>query len=40
MQAHDLPALAGLRIDGARLWNSLMELARIAGDVHIERFRA
>ncbi|GJH15965.1 Zn-dependent hydrolase [Caballeronia novacaledonica] len=29
MQAHDLPALAGLRIDGARLWNSLMELARI-----------
>ncbi|MDR5784887.1 Zn-dependent hydrolase [Caballeronia sp. LZ065] len=29
MQAHDLPAHAGLRIDGARLWNSLMELARI-----------
>src|ERR1700761_8753457 len=29
MQAHDLPAQAGLRIDGARLWNSLMELARI-----------
>ncbi|SAK68970.1 allantoate amidohydrolase [Caballeronia calidae] len=29
MQAHDMPAQAGLRIDGARLWNSLMELARI-----------
>jgi N-carbamoyl-L-amino-acid hydrolase len=29
MQAHDLPARAGLRIDGARLWGSLMELARI-----------
>jgi beta-ureidopropionase / N-carbamoyl-L-amino-acid hydrolase len=29
MQAHDLPAQAGLRIDGARLWNSLMELAKI-----------
>jgi beta-ureidopropionase / N-carbamoyl-L-amino-acid hydrolase len=29
MQVHDLPAHAGLRIDGARLWNSLMELARI-----------
>ncbi|MFM0322575.1 Zn-dependent hydrolase [Caballeronia glebae] len=29
MQVHDMPALAGLRIDGARLWNSLMELARI-----------
>jgi len=29
MQAHDMPAHAGLRIDGARLWNSLMELARI-----------
>ena len=29
MQAHDMPAQAGLRVDGARLWNSLMELARI-----------
>ena len=29
MQAHDLPAHAGFRIDGARLWNSLMTLARI-----------
>jgi N-carbamoyl-L-amino-acid hydrolase len=29
MQAHDLPAHAGLRIDGARLWNSLMDLAQI-----------
>jgi N-carbamoyl-L-amino-acid hydrolase len=29
MQAHDLPAHAGLRVDGARLWDSLMQLARI-----------
>ncbi|SAL87787.1 allantoate amidohydrolase [Caballeronia arvi] len=29
MQANDLPAHADLRIEGARLWNSLMELARI-----------
>jgi beta-ureidopropionase / N-carbamoyl-L-amino-acid hydrolase len=29
MQTHDLSAQAGLRIDGARLWNSLMELAKI-----------
>ncbi|WP_250467940.1 Zn-dependent hydrolase [Caballeronia sp. GAFFF2] len=29
MQVLDLPAHAGLRVDGARLWNSLMELARI-----------
>ncbi|MDR5795916.1 Zn-dependent hydrolase [Caballeronia sp. LZ008] len=29
MQAHDMPAQAALRIDGARLWNSLMDLARI-----------
>ncbi len=31
MQAHDLPAgiAPGLRIDGARLWDSLMQLARI-----------
>jgi beta-ureidopropionase / N-carbamoyl-L-amino-acid hydrolase len=29
MQANDLPVHAGLRIDGARLWNSLMKLAQI-----------
>ena len=29
MQVHDLPALAGLRVDGARLWKSLMDLAQI-----------
>lgn len=29
MQVHDLPAMAGLRVDGARLWKSLMDLAQI-----------
>ncbi|HTH59701.1 MAG TPA: Zn-dependent hydrolase [Paraburkholderia sp.] len=29
MKAHDATVHAGLRVDGARLWNSLMELARI-----------
>jgi N-carbamoyl-L-amino-acid hydrolase len=29
MHANDLPAASGLRVDGARLWASLMRLARI-----------
>jgi N-carbamoyl-L-amino-acid hydrolase len=29
MQTHDRPAVAALRIDGERLWDSLMDLARI-----------